>query len=92
MVWTVRVKKRAEKQAKRLPKSIQESLFSLMLEIEKAGPVRGNWPNYSKLSRHRHHCHLKKGSPTYVAIWEESDKEINLVEVTYAGTHEKAPC
>jgi hypothetical protein len=33
---------------------------------------------------------LKKGRPTYVAVWELKDKEICLVEVTYAGTHEKA--
>jgi len=26
-----------------------------------------------------------------VAIWEVIDKEIRLIEVTYAGTHEKAP-
>ena len=34
---------------------------------------------------------LKKGHPTYVAIWEVTDKEIRLIEVIYAGTHEKAP-
>lgn len=28
---------------------------------------------------------------TYIAVWEERDREIRLVEVTYAGTHEKAP-
>ncbi|WP_338032555.1 hypothetical protein [Desulfocurvibacter africanus] len=62
-----------------------------MLEIEKEGPVRGNWPNYSKLGPEKHHCHLKKGNPTYVAVWEERDRQVRLVEVTYAGTHEKAP-
>lgn len=39
----------------------------------------------------RHHCHIKKGRPCYVAIWEERDRSIKLVEVTYVGTHEKAP-
>jgi hypothetical protein len=34
---------------------------------------------------------LKKGHPTYVAIWEVKNKEIRLIEVIYAGTHEKAP-
>jgi mRNA-degrading endonuclease RelE of RelBE toxin-antitoxin system len=34
---------------------------------------------------------LMKGKPTYVAVWEEQNKEIKLVEVIYAGTHEKAP-
>ncbi len=60
-------------------------------EIELAGPVRGDWPNYSKLGRDRHHCHLKKGKPTYVAVWEVKNRKICLIEVIYAGTHEKAP-
>lgn len=62
-----------------------------MEEIKHSGPVRGNWPNYGKLGDGRHHCHLKKGKPTYVVMWEERDREIRLIEVTYAGTHEKAP-
>ncbi len=51
----------------------------------------GNWSNYGKLGRNRHHCHLKKGHPTYVAVWEVKGYEIKLVEVTYVGSHEKAP-
>jgi hypothetical protein len=31
--------------------------------------------------------HLKKGHPTYVAVWEVKDYEIKLVEVTYVGEH-----
>lgn len=33
----------------------------------------------------------EKGNPTYVAVWREERNEIRLVEVIYAGTHEKAP-
>ena len=44
-----------------------------------------------RLSENRHHCHIKKGQPTYVTIWEVTNKRIKLIEVTYAGTHEKAP-
>jgi mRNA-degrading endonuclease HigB of HigAB toxin-antitoxin module len=36
-------------------------------------------------------CHLKKGQPTYVAVWQVIDKEIRIVEIKYVGTHEKAP-
>ncbi len=61
------------------------------MEIESSGPIRGNWSNYGKLAGNRHHCHLQKGRPTYVAVWKESDNQIKLVEVIYAGTHEKAP-
>ena len=70
---------------------MQQTLLFLAHEIARNGPVRGDWPNYGKLGPHRHHCHLKQGQPTYVAVWEEVAGEIRLVEITYAGTHEKAP-
>ncbi len=91
MNWTVNITKKVEKQRKKLPKTVDDALIFLIKEIEVDGPVRGNWSNYGKLGRTTHHCHLKKGNPTYVAIWEVTNKKIKLVEVTYAGTHEKAP-
>jgi mRNA-degrading endonuclease RelE of RelBE toxin-antitoxin system len=91
MAWRSRLTKKAEKQAAKLPKTRRELLFQLLREVELSGPVRGNWPNYSKLGEGRHHCHLKKGRPTYVAVWVEREDEIRLVEVIYAGTHENAP-
>ena len=81
MKWTVRLSK----------KRVRKTLAYLIREIELTGPVKGSWPNYSKLGKARHHCHLKKGNPNYVAVWEVKDKRIRLVEVIYAGTHEKAP-
>jgi hypothetical protein len=65
-------------------------LYQQVREIEKAGPVRGDWPNYSKLSETEHHCNLKK-KPTYAAVWREIQGEIRLIEVIYAGSQEKAP-
>ncbi|MFO7911881.1 MAG: hypothetical protein R6V15_06930 [Desulfotignum sp.] len=91
MNWTVTVTKKVLKAIPKLPKSVKQSLFALLWEIESSGPVRGNWKNYSKLGYERHHCHLKTGQPTYVAVWEVTDKEIKLVEVLYVGSHEKAP-
>ena len=92
MAWKVAVPKKTAKQIRKLPLRVQSALALLVTEIEQCGPIRGNWPNYSKLSRFTHHCHLKKGkAPTYVAIWREVDGEIKLVEVSYVGTHEKAP-
>jgi mRNA-degrading endonuclease RelE of RelBE toxin-antitoxin system len=91
MVWRSRLTKKVERQAAKLSVRIRELLFQLLREIELSGPVRGNWPNYSKLGDGEHHCHLKKGKPTYVAVWIEREDEIRLVEVVYAGTHEKAP-
>ncbi len=91
MTWTVNINKKVLKTIPRLPKGVRQSLFLLAGEIEKAGPVRGNWANYSKLGKNLYHCHLKKGRPTYVAVWEVKNKKIKIVEVIYAGTHEKAP-
>jgi len=91
MSWTVVFTNKSRKQKEKLPLRVRELLFQLVQEIEAAGPVRGDWPNYSKLSDNEHHCHLKKGNPTYVAVWREVRGQISLVEVIYAGIHEKAP-
>jgi len=90
MSWTVTFSGKARKQTIKLPVMIRELLFQLARDIEGSGPVRGDWPNYSKLSGNRHHCHLKKGHPCYVAVWTE-DRGTVSVEIIYAGTHEKAP-
>lgn len=91
MTWSVKLTKKAAKQYEKLPKAVQVALNALILEMRVAGPIRGNWSNYSKLSATEHHCHLKKGKPTYVAVWREQHGEVRIVEITYAGTHEKAP-
>ncbi len=91
MTWTVEFTGKAKKQTEKLPVRVREALFQLIREIQADGPVRGDWPNYSKLSDSRHHCHIKKGQPTYVAVWREERDRIRFVEVVYAGTHEKAP-
>lgn len=91
MSWIVEFTNKARKQKDRLPRRVQEVLFQLVKEIGKAGPVRGDWPNYSKLASDKHHCHLKKGSPVYVAVWREVKGDIQVVEVIYVGSHEKAP-
>lgn len=90
MLWTVKLHRKTEKQVLKLPALAIAALFELMDCIRNNGPVRGDWPNYSKLDGDRHHCHLKKGRPTYVAVWVE-DKQTITVEIIYAGTHEKAP-
>jgi len=92
MSWEVKFTSRAEKQARNLPPDVQEILFALVFEIKKLGPRRTVWSNYSKIKGKKDccHCHLKKGKPTYAAIWKVSDKKNKLVEVRYVGTHEKA--
>lgn len=91
MNWTVEFTNKVRKQKDKLPLSVRELLFQLVRDIQATGPIRGDWPNYSKLSNGEHHCHIKKGQPTFVAVWREDKGKIRFVEVTYAGTHEKAP-
>ena len=91
MKWNVQITRKAEKQIKQLPEDIQKMIVALILEIELGGPVRGNWPNYGKLDDTRHHCHIRKGKPCYVAVWQVTDATIKLVKVNYVGSHEKAP-
>lgn len=88
MSWTVQIKKKTAKRLLRLPKNIREALEALAADIRISGPVRGDWPNYSKLSSGAHHCHL---SYSYVAVWIVIDNNVKLVEVTYVGSRENAP-
>jgi mRNA-degrading endonuclease RelE of RelBE toxin-antitoxin system len=88
-MWQVIPSRDVSKAIGRLPRGVQERAFTLIKEIEVMGPIRGDWPNYGKLSGNRHHCHIKKGRPTYVIVWRVIDAE--TVEVIYVGTHERAP-
>jgi hypothetical protein len=91
VTWIVKLTRRAEKQKEQLPEQVKGVLVFLLHEIARNGPVRGDWPNYGKLGPKQLHCHIRKGRPTYVAVWEEISGEIRLVEITYVGTREKAP-
>ena len=89
-MWEIRWKPKAKKSLASLPPRVQDAVWLLVNDLRLNGPVAGNWPNYGKLGKNEHHCHLKKGKPTYVAIWWEV-KEDKHIEVTYVGTHENAP-
>ena len=91
MEWTVSLSKKAAKQVDGLPAAVKIILKALLIDIRKRGPVQGEWRNYSKLTEVTHHCHLKKGHPTFVAVWQVTNRTIRIVEVTYVGTHENAP-
>ena len=88
MHWQVVLGREARKRF--LSKKAEEAFQLLLKEIKVAGPVRGGWPNFGKLRADCYHCHLQKGRPAYVAVWRVADKKTKRVEVTYAGTHEKA--
>ena len=90
MNWQVRVHKRAVKNLQKLPENIQERFKALALELRTSGPVQRHWPHYSKIqgTENCHHCHLKQGRPTYVAVWKTTGER--SIEVTYVGPHEGA--
>ncbi|MGK5593881.1 MAG: type II toxin-antitoxin system RelE family toxin [Parachlamydiaceae bacterium] len=88
--WTITLTGQAKKAFKELPNSTAKTFRLLLEDLEMNGYQRFNWPNFSKLKEALYHCHLEKGRPTYVACWRVYKKE-KLIEVYYAGTHEKAP-
>jgi mRNA-degrading endonuclease RelE of RelBE toxin-antitoxin system len=59
MAWTVTFTAKVAKKCRTLPEGVRKSLVLLAAQIEERGPVRGDWPNYSKLGPRRHHCLLK---------------------------------
>ncbi|WP_136513617.1 cytotoxic translational repressor of toxin-antitoxin stability system [Geomonas edaphica] len=93
MRWLVTYTRKAAKQYDELPSAVQDRMDLLTAELELLGPNRHNWKNYSKLAggSQRYHCHVKKGKPTYVAVWEVVNGRVSVLEVIYVGTHEKAP-
>jgi hypothetical protein len=88
--WNIRIKRQVQKDFVILPSAVRQQIIALLLEIRYQGPVRGNWKNYSKLGKDKHHCHIKSGKPTYVCCWQ-AYPALRNVEVYYVGTHEKAP-
>lgn len=87
-LWQVWITKKAEKMAARMPATAQAALQYLLEDLAAEGPVRGDWPNYSKLGEGLHHCHL---SPKWVACWEVKNSQLKLIEVYYAGSRKDAP-
>lgn len=88
MIWQVNVAKKAAKRARKLPTPVLQLFEALLLDLKKIGPVQPEWPNYSKLTHGQYHCHLNY---SYVAVWEVTNKEIRILEVTYVGSREDAP-
>jgi len=92
MTWDIQFTAKAKKQFAKLPRDVRDEFVYLVREIKHQGPTRANWPHYGKVRAKKdcHHCHLKKGKSTFVAVWQVTDKTTNLVEVKYVGTHEGA--
>ena len=90
--WKVELIGQSKRVNKNLSVESVKSFVFLLEELKHFGPFRHDWPNYTKMNGDdNYHCHLKKGRPTYVACWRIKDKKNKIIEVYYAGTHEKAP-
>lgn len=86
-MFEVIVKKSTLKGIQKMPKNIQFIFDSLVDDLIEKGPVRSEWPNFSKLGKNEYHCHL---SYKWVACWH-CEKDSILIEVYYAGSRENAP-
>lgn len=95
MNWNVFFSRNAAKQTEKLNKKVISILVLLVKDLRESGPAPGKqWPNYGKLINQKtdiRHCHLMRGKPTYVCCWEVIDKQQKIIEVSYVGSHEKAP-
>ena len=91
MKWTVTITSRAAKQVRQLPANIQAGFAALADDLATGGPVARDWPRYGTIKGKTdcYHCHLNKGKPRYVAVWEQVDSDSRTIEVRYVGTHEK---
>ena len=85
--WRVYFRRKVEKQIAKMPRAQQIRFANLVEDLERKGPVRKEWPNFSMLSENEYHCHL---SYSWVACWRTEDR-IMKIEVYYAGSREKAP-
>ncbi len=83
----VTVKPRILKTIQLMPARIQQNLAFLVEDLRDRGPVRADWPNFSKIGHDRYHCHL---SHKWVACWKCEKNSIEI-EVYYAGSRENAP-
>jgi hypothetical protein len=99
--WHVNLSRDAKKQYIKLKRSGQKKpsiidvIDALVRDLVWHGPALINWPNYGHITESKtkffHHCHLKKGNPTYVACWKVTNEKGKEIEVFYVGTHEGAP-
>ncbi len=87
MEYGIVIKKKAEKNLRRLPVPIREKFLALAEDLKLTGPEQPRWQNYSKLADDEYHCHL---SYSWVACWRH-DKNTIIIEVYYVGSREKAP-
>ncbi len=86
-MYNIIIKKSIMKNVLKMPKDIQFHFESLVNDLREKGPVRKEWPNFSRLGKNEYHCHL---SHKWVACWYYENDSV-VIEVYYAGSRENAP-
>lgn len=89
--WTVVFSRKAQKQRDGLPEQILDRFYYLQRELTIRGPYLSDWPHYGKLvgSKDHYHCHLNRGHPTYVVVWQVVDNTVRVLGIKFIGTHEE---
>jgi hypothetical protein len=83
VIW----KRKIGKQVLVMPEAEQKKFALLVKDLENKGPIQKEWRNFSDLGKNKYNCHL---SFHWVACWY-CEKNSIVVEVSYAGSREKAP-
>ena len=94
MHWLIEFTAKAAKGRSRLPQKIRDRLDALVRAIQFGGPIQPSMPHFGTLKNRPgdwYHCHLNKGRPVYVVVWQIKNKKTVLIEVTSVGSHEKVP-
>ena len=86
-MYRIIIKRRVLRRIQSLPVSIQQRVANLVEDLRDKGPLRIDWPNYSKLGLDQYHCHL---SHHWVVCWSCA-RGSKTIEVYYAGSRENAP-
>lgn len=85
--YVVKTPKKMAKIIRDMPPNAVKTLGKLIFDLRDLGPIRPEYPNYSKLGAVTYHCHL---AYSWVACWR-CEKGEYIVEVEYVGSREKAP-
>ncbi len=86
-MYEIIVKRKVLRRIQKLPESVQRRVANLVEDLRDKGPIRSDWPHYSKLGADQYHCHLSRD---WVACWSCA-KTSKTIEVYYAGSRENAP-
>jgi hypothetical protein len=86
-MFEIKIRGKVLRNIEEMPVQIQKMLANLLDDLRARGPIRKEWPNFSRLEKDTYHCHL---AYKWVACWQ-CGKKSNLIEVYYAGSRENAP-